>query len=71
MPRRMPEYYLSIVISALVPLLGQSIRPARAQPPRVSARPPEFGVIVEKNVLVPMRDGRLVRDRPMMTQRCP
>jgi putative CocE/NonD family hydrolase len=57
MSRRMPEYFLSIVIAALVPLLGQSIRPARAQPPRVSSRPPEFGVIVEKNVLVPMRDG--------------
>jgi putative CocE/NonD family hydrolase len=30
---------------------------ARAQPPRVSARPAEFGVVVEKNVRVPMPDG--------------
>ena len=41
----------------LVPLLGPGFAPARAQPPQVSVRPPEFGVIVEKNVLVPMRDG--------------
>ena len=57
MPRRRPLSVLPLVIVGLVPLLGSSLQAVRAQPPRVSARPPEFGVIVEKNVLVAMHDG--------------
>ncbi len=57
MPRRMPEHFLPLALAGLVTLLDPGSGPSHAGPPRVSARPPEFGVIVEKNVLVPMRDG--------------
>ncbi len=63
MPRRLPEHFLPLVLAGLLPLLGPGSRPVRAEPPRVSARPPEFGVVVEKNVMIPMRDGvRLAAD---------
>jgi putative CocE/NonD family hydrolase len=38
-------------------MLGPSPRNAVAQPPQVSRRPAEFGVVIEKNVMIPMRDG--------------
>jgi uncharacterized protein len=57
MPRRRPLSVLPLVIVGLVPLLGSSFQAVHAQPPRLSARPPEFGVIVAKNVMVPVQDG--------------
>ena len=57
MSRRMPEHFLPLAPGWVTSATRPGSRPARAEPPRVSKRPPEFGVIVEKNVLVPMRDG--------------
>jgi putative CocE/NonD family hydrolase len=40
-----------------------AVRPARAQGPVPAKRPAEFGVAIEKNVMIPMRDGvRLAAD---------
>ena len=57
MPRRLPDSILTLVFGGLVPLLGPGGLTTRAEPPRVSVRPSEFGVHVDKNVLVTMRDG--------------
>jgi putative CocE/NonD family hydrolase len=57
MSRRRPLSVMPLVIAGFVPLIEPSIRAVRAQPPRVGTRAPEFGVVVEKNVMVSMRDG--------------
>jgi putative CocE/NonD family hydrolase len=48
---------LPLVFLASVLLGEPGNRPVRAQAPGVSVRPAELGVVVEKNVWVPMRDG--------------
>ncbi len=55
--------------AALLALVGSilTVQPgglvAHAQAPRISTRPAEFEVVVEKNVMIPMRDGtRLAAD---------
>jgi uncharacterized protein len=57
------------VISALVALTGTALLVSdrqcavHAQPPKADRRPAEFGVVVEKNVMIPTRDGaRLAAD---------
>ena len=57
MPRRRTIHLLALVLAGLVPVLGSAAPSVCAQPPRVSTRAPEFGVVVEKNVMVSMRDG--------------
>jgi len=59
MPFRRPVVAVLVVIA----LLGLNPGKLRAQPPQVNRRPAEFGVVVETNVMVPMRDGvRLALD---------
>ncbi len=63
MPRRMPRGYSLLVMVGLVPLSVPGSAPRRGEPPRVSVRAAEFGVVVEKNVWIVMRDGiRLAAD---------
>ncbi len=58
MPRRTDRsIYLPLVLAGLVPVLGSAAPSVCAEPPRVSCAAPEFGVVVEKNVMVSMRDG--------------
>ncbi len=57
MPRRMLEGFFLFVMAGLVPVLGPEGPLARGEPPRVSGRALEFGVVVEKNVWIAMRDG--------------
>ncbi|HEX3449062.1 MAG TPA: CocE/NonD family hydrolase [Isosphaeraceae bacterium] len=57
MSRRRPLSVIPLVIAGFLPLIEPSIRAVRAQSPRVGTRAPEFGVVVEKNVMVSMRDG--------------
>ena len=45
-----PVRYLGIADRGVCP-------PRSPQPPRVSRRQPEFGVVVEKNLMIPVRDG--------------
>ena len=52
-----PVFVPSVLIVVSVLSLGEGARHARARAPRVSRRQPEFGVVVEKNVMIPMRDG--------------
>ena len=53
-----------VVVLALGGLVGRAGSPAaRAQGPKTSARAAEFEAVVEKNVMIPMRDGvRLAAD---------
>ncbi len=47
-----------VVVFALGGLLGLAGFPAaRAQGPKTSSRPAEFEAVVEKNVMIPMRDS--------------
>ena len=57
MPQRRTMPLLSLVLAGLAPVLGSGAREVHGQPPRVGNRAPEFGVVVEKNVMVSMRDG--------------
>jgi uncharacterized protein len=57
MPRRRPRSVLLLLVLASVVVLGPGSRTTRALPPLVSKRAPEFGVAVEKNVWITMRDG--------------
>jgi uncharacterized protein len=60
MRRPKAMFLAQITIAALA---GQSGASLRAQPPKVSPRPPEYAVAIEKNILVPMSDGvRLALD---------
>jgi uncharacterized protein len=57
-PKRSPW----VCILAAV-LLNVAVGPAGAQPPKATLREPEFGVAVETNVMIPLRDGvRLAAD---------
>jgi putative CocE/NonD family hydrolase len=52
-----------IVIALSALLVALSPGSLLAQPPAVSLRPAEFGVVIEKNVMIPVRDGvRLAAD---------
>ena len=63
MPRPMPQGLILFVMATLLPLLAAGSRSARGEPPKVSKRAAEFGVVVEKNVWIAMRDGiRLAAD---------
>jgi putative CocE/NonD family hydrolase len=60
-PNRAIAALLALIASILAVAPGGSI--ARAQAPRISSRPAEFETVVEKNVMIPMRDGpRLAAD---------
>jgi len=63
MPNRRPVLAVLIVIALPALLVGLSCGSVLAQPPKVSPRPAELGVVVEKNVMMPMGDGvRLAAD---------
>ena len=63
MPFRRPVLAALVVIALPGLLAGLNSGKLLAQPPKVNPRPAEFGVVVEKNVMVPMRDGvRLAAD---------
>ena len=57
MPLKKPVLVTSVLIVVSLLSLGEGARHARAQAPRVSRRQPEFGVVVEKNLMIPVRDG--------------
>jgi len=60
-PDRFRSTLIVITLSNLIAVL--SGRTGAAEPPRVSARPPESGMVVDKNVMIPMPDGvRLAAD---------
>ena len=56
---------LAALVAIAVPelLVGDGFSRVRAQPPKVRTRPAEYQVTIEKNVIIPMRDGvRLAAD---------
>ena len=56
---------LAALVAIAVPelLVGDGFSRVRAQPPKVRTRPAEYQVTIEKNVMIPMRDGvRLAAD---------
>ncbi len=60
-----PNRAFAALVALVAPIL--TVQPcgsvARAQAPRISPRPAEFEIVVEKNVMIPMRDGtRLAAD---------
>ena len=61
---------MAVVIGSVLVFGCLTGRDAIGQAPQPSKRPAEFGVVVEKNVMIPMRDGvRLAADiyRPAAT----
>jgi len=63
MPVRRPVLAVLVVIALSALLVGPYSKRLLAQPPKVNPRPAEFGVVVETNVMIPMRDGvRLAAD---------
>ena len=50
---------LAALVAIAVPelLVGDGFSRVRAQPPKVRTRPAEYQVTIEKNVIIPMRDG--------------
>ncbi|MFI5453919.1 MAG: CocE/NonD family hydrolase [Isosphaerales bacterium] len=63
MPFRRPVLAVLVVIAVSDLLVGRNSGRLLAQPPKVNPRPAEFGVVVEKDLMIPMRDGiRLAAD---------
>ena len=56
MPRRRTIHLLSLSWLGWFPCWDQPLRPSAASL-RASEPAPEFGVVVQKNVMIPMRDG--------------
>src|SRR5262245_64180507 len=52
-----------VVVALVLPWSGYSCSDTRAQGPIPANRPAEYAVVVERNVMIPMRDGvRLAAD---------
>jgi putative CocE/NonD family hydrolase len=53
----MPSQRPALAALCLIAFPGLNTGNLIAQPPKVNPRPAQFGVVVEKNVMIPMRDG--------------
>jgi putative CocE/NonD family hydrolase len=63
MTLRNRRLFMLVALAVLELLVGPSAPYGYAQPPKVNPRQAEFGVVVEKNVMIPMQDGvRLAAD---------